>query len=102
MPDRNMPNLWKMTIGFRRTQECARSSIDTVRCRRAGQLLYRPNRGLSRAAPRLRSSISSRTAAVGPKAAPPCSSCEQPRGVEDVHPKSKGAVVAYQCGGRGR
>ena len=40
MPDRNMPNLWKMTIGFRRTQECARSSIDTVRCRRAGQLLY--------------------------------------------------------------
>jgi len=40
MPDRNMPNLWKMTIGFRRTQECARSSIDTVRCRPAGKFLY--------------------------------------------------------------
>ena len=31
---------------------------------------------------------------------PPCSSYEQLRKVEDVHLKSKGAVVAYQCGSR--
>jgi hypothetical protein len=33
---------------------------------------------------------------------PPCLSWEQPRKVEDVHLKSKSAVVAYHCGGRRR
>jgi hypothetical protein len=30
--------------------------------------------------------------AIGPKATPPCSSCEPPRKVEDVYAKSKGAL----------
>jgi hypothetical protein len=65
-------------------------------------------RGLRRCRPRpsdrarLTLSRKCRTAAVGPKAAPPCSSCEQPRTVEDVHPKSKRPVVGYQCGDRRR